>query len=207
MIHVFGYKYSVYTWIVRLALAERQLTYGWTEVNPFDPNSANPHPFGRVPMLSHGDFRLYEVSAITTYLDTAFPGETWTPDTPEAKAQVAQVIGIVDSYGYWPMVREVFAPAVFASSEGETPNAGLIAEGMEKTKAVLAALEEIAAEGHVLSGPLTRADLHLAPMMGYFAAYPPAADILSEFERLSAWFAGVSQRPSYLATRPHLPER
>lgn len=207
MIRLWGYKYSVYTWIVRMALAERGLTHDWTEVNPFDPASDNPHPFGRVPMLGHGDLRLFEVSAITTYLDRAFPGDSWTPDAPLAQARVAQVIGIVDSYGYWPLVREVFAPVLSAQAEGRALDEALVAKGMATSQPVLAALEGIAAEGHVLTGELTRADLHLAPMISYFAIHPPAAQMLAEFPSLNAWFEAIRRRPSCVSTFPELPLR
>ena len=30
------------------------------------------HPFNRVPILRHGDFTVYETSAIASYIDEAF---------------------------------------------------------------------------------------------------------------------------------------
>ncbi|GGE38548.1 glutathione S-transferase [Primorskyibacter flagellatus] len=203
MIRVYGYRYSVYTWIVRMALAERGLGYDWTEVNPFDPASANPHPFGRVPLIEDGELRIYEVRAITAFLD-GFPGDSWTPEAALPRARAEQVIGIVDSYAYWPMVREVFAPAVFA--EG-APDTALIARGMEKSLPVLTALEGIAQEGAVLNGTLTRADLHLAPMIAYFTMYPPAAKALADHPALANWFAGMRERDSFVRTIPDVPTR
>ncbi|WP_375173984.1 glutathione S-transferase family protein [Pseudooceanicola sp.] len=206
MIRLWGFRYSVYTWIARMALAERGLAYDWSEVNPFDPEAENPHPFGRVPLLDHDGARIFETAAITTYLDEAFPGDSWTPDAPLSRSRVTQVIGMVDSYGYWPMVRDVFGPAVFAPATGRAPDQERIDGGLRDSLPVLDALEEIAAEGVVLNGALTRADLHLAPMVGYFAAHPPAAELLGERPCLSAWFSQIRQRPSYLDTQPGLPE-
>ena len=63
-----GFKFSVYSWIARLALHEKGLTYGWVEVNPFvDPlpeGYSSLQPFGRVPVLSHDSFVIYETVAI-----------------------------------------------------------------------------------------------------------------------------------------------
>lgn len=70
-----GYRYSVYTRIVRVVLAEKSLAYDLSEVNPFEQESAaaaNPHPFGMVPVLSHGAFQIYETNAITRYLAQPF---------------------------------------------------------------------------------------------------------------------------------------
>jgi glutathione S-transferase len=33
------------------------------------------HPFGRMPVLDHDSFRLYETQAILRYVADAFPGE------------------------------------------------------------------------------------------------------------------------------------
>jgi glutathione S-transferase len=206
VIHLWGFRFSVYTWIARMALAERGLEYERTEVNPFDPASDNPHPFGRVPMLGHDGKRIYETAAITAYLDLAFPGDRWTPGTALARARETQVIGIVDSYGYRAMVRDVFGPAVFAPATGRAPDHDRIAGGLTASAPVLAALEEIAAEGAVLNGTLSRADLHLAPMIGYFAAHPPAAEMLADHPRLDAWFAAISRRLCYTGTKPGLPD-
>ncbi len=73
------------------------------EADPFDPNAAERlrdlNPFGRVPVLRHGQFDLYETSAITRYVDAAFDGPRLVPDDPRASAQMAQVIAVIDAYG------------------------------------------------------------------------------------------------------------
>jgi hypothetical protein len=35
----YGYRYSVYSWIARLALEEKGGDYHWIEVNPFAPDA------------------------------------------------------------------------------------------------------------------------------------------------------------------------
>ena len=91
------------------------------------------------------------------------------PDDPRALARIAQVIGIVDSYGYWPMVRQVFSHAVFRPFEGQPSNAAEIARGLERSHPVLGALEVISREGRALNGgQTTLADCHLGAMVAYF---------------------------------------
>ena len=76
-VELIGYRYSVYLRIARLVLAEKGVAFTQVEVNPF---AGAPdwylalHPFGRVPTLRHGDFVLYETSAISRYVDAAFDG-------------------------------------------------------------------------------------------------------------------------------------
>jgi glutathione S-transferase len=199
-----GYRYSVYNRIARLALAEKGVAYDRAEVNPFAPDMPAAylalHPFGRVPTLVHDGFAVYETGAITRYIDRAFPGPALQPADPRAAARMDQVIGIVDSYGYWPMVRQVFSPRVFRARTGQPVDEAEIARGLAASAKVLAALEPLVADG------LTLADLHLGAMMAYFVLAPEGAALLGQHPRLAAWWARLAARPSLAATDPGLPQ-
>lgn len=198
-----GYRFSVYTRVARLALAEAGVAYDTAEIDPFTDNSTNPHPFDRVPTLTHGDFTLYETAAITRYVDDVWAKGTLTPTDPKARARMVQVIGMVDAYVYWPLVRQVFAHRVFRPMEGEVADEAEIAQGLAAAHPALAALEKVATEGHVLNGDaITLADLHLAPMIAYFAMAPEGAAALAERGALSTWWRALSARPSLPATDP-----
>lgn len=206
-----GYRFSVYCRIARMALEEKGVGYGLEEVDPFVPDLPEDylrrHPFGRVPVLSHSRVDIYETVAITRYIDAAFDGPELMPVAPVAVARVAQVVSILDSYGYGPMVRQVFEHCVFRPATGEAVDADEIAAGLDKAGVVLDALERIAAEGHVLSeGQITLADCHLAPMMAYFTAAPAGATALADHPALSGWWRRMSQRESLAQTDPGLPD-
>ncbi|CAM8661650.1 Gst Glutathione S-transferase [Paracoccaceae bacterium] len=204
-----GYRYSVYTRIVRVVLAEKSLAYDLSEVNPFEEESsaaANPHPFGMVPVLSNGGFQIYETNAITRYLDAAFPDPALTPRLPSAIARMAQVIAMIDAYGYRHMVRQVFEHRVFRPANGEALDEAEVAAGLRASGKVLAALESVAAEGLVLAkGQMTLAECHLAPMLDYFTVAPEGAALLARCSALSRWWADVAERPSLIRTNPGLP--
>ena len=93
-----GYRFSVYTRIARLALELKGVAHVHAEVNPFDADGRAALlarcPFGRVPVLEHDGFRLYETTAITAYVDRAFDGPALMPEAPRAAARVAQVIAV-----------------------------------------------------------------------------------------------------------------
>ena len=55
-------------------------------------------PFGRIPVLEHGDFSLYETQAILRYLDAILPGPSLRPSEPKALARMDQLVGIADWY-------------------------------------------------------------------------------------------------------------
>src|SRR5579883_2550033 len=73
--------------IVALAMGEQRA-----------PAHLERHPFGRMPVLDHGDFRLYETQAILRYLDRIMPAPAWTPTAPKAEARMNQICGITDWY-------------------------------------------------------------------------------------------------------------
>lgn len=204
-----GYRFSVYHRIARVILAEKGVVCAIVDVNPFADvpgEYLGLHPFGRVPALSHGGFSLYETSAIGRYIDTAFSGPSLTPTDARAAGRMAQVIAIIDNYGYWPMVRQVFSHRVFQPLMGETASEAEIELGLAASAKALRALEVIAAEGLVLNaaGP-TLADCHLGPMIDYFTAAEEGAQMLGAHPALSAWWERFRVRGSMAATDPGRP--
>jgi glutathione S-transferase len=204
-----GYQFSVYNWIARLALHEKGVSYEREEVDPFADGVSETylqrHPFRLVPVLSHGDFDVYETAAIVRYIDAAFIGPSLAPVGAEAIARAAQVVSIVDNYGYRPMVRQVFAHRVFRPVTGEASDETEISHGIAASLPVLRALNAIASEGHILDGRrFTIADCHLAPMVAYFVQAPEGASALSAHPALANWWAHTSQRKSIKETEPGL---
>ena len=202
-----GYHLSVYLRIARLALAEKGVGYERIEVNPFAPDLPSAylelHPFGRVPVLVHDGFALYETAAITRYIDRAFAGPPLQPADPRALARMDQIIGVVDAYAYWPLVRQVFAHRVIRPRLGEPANEAEIAKGLAAAPKVLGALERLASDDAFLVGPaISLADLHLGAMIAYFVQAPEGAALLARFPRLAAWWSSIAARPSFAATDP-----
>jgi glutathione S-transferase len=204
-----GYRYSVYVRIARLVLAEKGLAYDRVEVDPFAP--AIPadylalHPFGRVPTLVHDDFVLYETGAITRYLDRAFGGPTLQPQETRALARMDQVIGIVDAYAYWPLVRQVFSHRAFRPALGRPADEAEVAQGLAAAAKVLGALEALAAEPFLVGPAISLADFHLGAMIAYFTMAPEGSALLDNHARLAAWWRRLRRRPSFAATDPGLP--
>jgi glutathione S-transferase len=205
-----GYRYSVYVRIVRLVLAEKGLAYQQVEVNPFAADVPAGylalHPFGRVPTLVHDGFALYETGAITRYLDRAFPGPALQPADPKQRARMDQMMGVVDAYGYWPLVRQVFVHDVVRPHMDGAGDTAELEKGLQAASTVLDALEALAAANGWLTGAgVSLADLHLGAMVACFAQSPRGAALLAERPRLSAWWRRLKERASVAATDPGLP--
>lgn len=205
-VHLHGYRYSAYKRIARLALLLKDVEHETIEVDPFAELSdayLKLHPFGRVPVLTHGAFTLFETSAITRYVDRAFAGPSLQPDGAAALARMDQVIAVIDAYGYWPMVRQVSSHGFFRPFFGEPSSREEIDAGLDASRKVLSFLDDVAGEGIVLTGrDLTLADCHLAPMIDYFVRADEGKATLSAHGALQRWWEQVAGLAVLQATDP-----
>ena len=205
-VHLHGYRYSAYSRIARLALLSKKVEHQTIEINPFAELSRaylKLHPFGRVPALTHGAFKLFETSAITRYVDRAFNGPSLQPANAAALARMDQVLSVVDAYAYWPMVRQVSSHAFFRPLFGEPSSREEIDAGLEASRKVLAFLDRVAGEGVVLNGrDISLADCHLAPMVDYFVRAGEGKVALSSHPALQRWWDQMSVLDVFKATDP-----
>ncbi|NNK15710.1 MAG: glutathione S-transferase family protein [Sulfitobacter sp.] len=207
-LRLIGFKHSVYTWIVRLALHEMGMAAEYVEANPFaEPPDAvlSEHtPLRRVPVLQHGDFRLTETAAILRYLDALSARPSLQPSEPKARAQMAQVIGLVDADVYPVLIRQVFSAGYYAPAVmGAARDDSAVVAGIARAGPVLSVLEQIAGDGRQLNGQvMSLADLHFAPMMSYFVRVPEGNTMLASVPALSAWWRWMSLRDSLRMTDP-----
>jgi glutathione S-transferase len=199
---VYGADYSVYVRIVRFVLAEKGIDYELVPVDVFATEGIpawyfEHHPFGRIPAFEDDGFRLFETSAIARYVDEAFDGPALQPKDPRARATMNQIIGMLDAYGYRSMVWDVAVERL----EKEAPDEALITGGLSQASTVLQALSSLKATGPWLLGDqLTLADLHAAPIIGYFVKVADGQKLLAEFPEIQAWWTRIAARASFART-------
>lgn len=205
-VQLHGYRYSVYSRTARLVLLLKQVEHRTIEVDPFAGLSEDYlklNPFGRVPVLTHGALVLFETGAIARYVDRAFVGRPLQPAGAAALARMDQVVGVVDSYAYRPMVRQVSSHGFFRPRFGEPGSRAEVAAGLEASLEVLAFLDGVAREGLVLTGrDVTLADCHLAPVMDYFVRTAEGAEALSSHPALRRWWERLAALDVMAATDP-----
>ncbi len=86
---------------VMTTLEEKGARYRFSPVAPGSlrsPEHLARHPFGRVPVLEHDGFLLYETQAILRYLDRMLPSPALTPADPRRAARMDQVMNVNDWY-------------------------------------------------------------------------------------------------------------
>src|SRR5262245_35773103 len=95
---LYGFPRSTFVNVVRLVLEHKGVTYHFHDLEEEmgRPSHLNLHPFNRVPILGHGDFRVYETAAIIAYLDDVFHEQRLTPEDPQERARMNQWIGALN---------------------------------------------------------------------------------------------------------------
>src|SRR6185437_2723754 len=86
---------------VLATLEEKGADYRLSPVAPGTfrlPEHLARHPFGRVPVLEHDGFMLYETQAILRYLDRAIAAPALTPAECRAAALMDQAMNVSDWY-------------------------------------------------------------------------------------------------------------
>src|SRR5882762_4300948 len=101
-ITLFGFPHSSFVHIVQLVLTHKEVPYTFRDLEPDmgSPKHLALHPFDRVPILQHGEFVLYETSAIVAYLEELFPSPALHSATVEGRALMNQWISAVNNYYY-----------------------------------------------------------------------------------------------------------
>ena len=207
---LYGPGYSTYTRTARLTLEEKGVGYRLVEVDFLrgankTPEHVSRHPFGKVPVLEHGDMKLYETAAIVEYIDSAFPGAPLQPKDARARARMLQGIGIMVSYIYAPMVGQILVERLIKPVLGQSTDQTVVESGMRRLRKGLGVLEHLI-EGptFMVEGKVSLADLYLVPMWAYFLQTPEGEAVAPTLPRLAEWWSAMRVRPSVANTNAPL---
>ncbi len=203
---VHGVPGSPYVRAALLGLEEKGADYRIARLDPSASKSAENlarHPFGRMPVLDHGDFRLYETQAILRYLDRVMPAPPLTPTDARAEARMNQVIGITDCY----VMHDISSPIVFqrliAPQFGMPVDEARFAAALPKAKVCIDELGRLLGDQPYMAGEaITIADLLLAAHLAFIPGVDECRAMLAVQPNLQAWLERMNARPSMAATTP-----
>ena len=186
-------------------LEEKGASYRLSPVAPGtlrSPEHLARHPFGRVPVLEHDGFLLYETQAILRYLDRVLPVPALTPADPKRAARMDQVMNVNDWYLFQGVANViVFHRVVGPRVMGLAPDEAAIEAAMPKARAVFEELARLLGEQPYFAGDaISLADLLVAPQIGFFTQTPEWSVLGAPHANLVAWLARMEARPSLQAT-------
>lgn len=201
---VHGVPGSPYVRAALLGLEEKGLPYRLAALGLGESKSQAHlarHPFGRIPVLDHGDLRLYEVQAILRYLDRIAPSPALTPTDPVAEARMNQLMGICDWYLMKDVSAAIVFPRVIAPRFGLPVDEAAVVAALPAARICVAEIARLLGETRYLAGEaVSLADLMLAPHLEWLEMFDEGRDLLAPHPALRAWIARMSARPSMIAT-------
>lgn len=190
---------------VLATLEEKGASY---RIKPIQPGRQKNEPhlslnaFGRMPVLQHDSFVLYETQAILRYLDRILPEPSLTPRDAKLAARMDQAININDWYLFQGVSNVIVAQRViFPALFGLAPDEAAIAEAMPKAHAVFGELARLLGNNKYFAGDrMSLADLSIAPQMDMFVGLPEWEPLTKAHPNLLTWLATMSVLPSMKAT-------
>jgi glutathione S-transferase len=202
---VYGIAGSPYGRAVMVTLKEKGQPFRFEPMTPAEfkrePHLSR-HCFGKVPVLQHGDFTLYETQAILRYLDRILRHLALSPTDSKALARMDQCLNINDCY----LFREV--SAVIAFERVVKPRVLGLAADDEAVKASMPRAHQTFGElarllGHqkyFAGDQYSLADVMLGAHLDLFVEAPEWQTLTGHLPLLLDWHARVVARPSFQET-------
>lgn len=204
---LYGFDGSTYVRAVRMLLHEKGADYDQVPVNvlagePRQPEHLKRHPFGKVPVVDHGDFRLLETGAITRYLNEVLPGKSLIPDNVRQRARMDMAMSLHDSYGY-PALLGLAGQHLFPDLVGGK-NEEVRRDCLEKGRFYLTEQMKIRGSDPWIAGDApSLADFYLAPVC-FYISLTEDRDRAFDVPGFADWWDRVQGLEAYRATEPDL---
>ncbi len=182
----------------RIVLGEKGIAHEQVEIDLDDKPDwlIELTPTGRVPVIRHGDFVLWESAIVNEYLDGSFPGEALRPGDERGLAVMRGEIRHLDNVFLPVLYRMLFSqePAEQAELRGEVEDGMRFLEGR---------LEALQGDGPYWLGP--QMSLVDAAFFPFFERVPVfehyrGLRIPGDCARLRRWLAVVAERPAVAET-------
>jgi glutathione S-transferase len=200
---IIGSLKSSYTRVVCMLCEEKGIDYVLTEALLGAPELRAIHPFGKMPVLRHGDFTLCESKAIATYLDRVFPGPQLIPSDPRLLARTEQWVSLINTAMDPTLIRSYLLAYAFPRTADGKPDRKAIDAVLPAVREQLALLEtSVAPTGYLVGDQFTLADITLLPILYYVRQLPEAAEAFADATRLGRYYATHAARPSFARTVP-----
>jgi glutathione S-transferase len=196
---------SPYGRAVLVILEEKRARYRLSPVAPTStksPEHLSRHPFGKIPVLDHGAFRLYETQAILRYLDRVLPQPSLTPANAHAAARMDQLMNVNDWYLFQGAASVItFQRIVGPRLMGLTTDEEAISRTLPKAQVVLGELaRQLGDKAFFVDESLSLADVILAPQLDFLRATPEWEPLTARHENLRVWLDRMNTRPSMAST-------
>lgn len=203
---IHGFPQSSYTWTARAICAAKGVEVDFQAMTPPAHKAEehlSKHPYGKVPAFTHGDFTLYETSAIARYVDAAFDGPALQPEDLQARAQMEQWISVINCYFYAQAVPGYIFAYIFSGNEDGSPDTARIEATLPKLRHTIGLINAALADNTWLVGDTpTLADYFLGPLLLGVGRFPEGKAIIESHPNLGRYFGQILENPAIMTTAP-----
>lgn len=155
------------------------------------------HPYGKVPVLKHGDRHLFETCTICRYIDSAFEGPALQPEDPWNRAWVDQCAAELALYIDDATVRKLLLELAFPKGEGGSVRMDRVEAALPKARQALERIEHLLGDKPFIAAQsYTMADALATPILDYMARLPMAGDLIPTDSALHGYLAAMRERAS-----------
>jgi glutathione S-transferase len=200
---VIGSARSTYTRVVRMVCEEKGIDYALTEAELGAREVFAIHPFGKMPVMRHGDVELFESKAIATYLDRRFPGPSLFPSDPVLGALTEQWVSLVNTVIDRTLIRTYLLAYAAPKSPDGKPDRQAIEAVTPALREQIGVLDQaVARTGYPVGDRFTFADINLMPILYYMHLVPEGAEALNLALHLASYYDRHAERQSFKRTIP-----
>jgi glutathione S-transferase len=202
-LQIIGAPQSNFVYVARIACLEKSVPYTLIPAMPHSPEVDAIHPFGKIPVMRHGDVTLSESRAICYYIDHAFDGPALAPRDPVEGARTEEWISLVNTTIDPLLVRQYLRAHFFPGTPDGSPDRAAIDAALPKMEQHFAVLDRaVAKTGHLVGNSFTLADINLLPILYYMDKMPESSAILRRSTSLRLYFDRHMSRPSAKEATP-----
>ncbi|MBM4233589.1 MAG: glutathione S-transferase family protein [Gammaproteobacteria bacterium] len=210
---------SPYSWRVMLALEHKRLPYDSHSVQLSFQEHKAPHmlamnPRGRVPVLKHDEYVVFESVAILYYLDRKYPEPPIFGHTPEEAAVIVRVIEEFQAYTE-PHIMGISRSLLGSTNPLEEPplDADALTDAMHVVAREARTIEmRVSRFDWIVGGDYSAIDMVIFPaiqLLRRALGRPGAEDLARRFlpievnyPALGRWLARIEALPGYDRTFP-----
>ena len=200
---IIGSIRSTYTRVACMVCEEKGIEYVLTEKPLHAPEIRAIHPFGKMPVLRHGDVELFESKAIATYLDRSFPAPFVFPSDPHLAALTEQWVSLVNTVMDRTLIRTYLFAYIAPKTADGAPDREAIEAVMPAVREQIGVLDKaVAKTGYLVGDAFTFADINLLPILYRVRQAPEGAAALAAATQLARYYDRHAARPSFMSTIP-----
>ena len=200
---IIGSIRSTYTRTTCMVCEEKGIKYVLMERPLHAPEILAIHPFGKMPVLRHGEVELFESKAIATYLDRSFPAPFVFPSDPHPAALTEQWVSLVNTVMDRTLIRTYLFAYIAPKTADGAPDREVIEAVMPAVREQIAVLDKaVARTGYLVGEQFTFADINLLPILYRVRQVPEGAEALAAATHLARYYDRHAARPSFMRTTP-----